>query len=337
MKKHVTTMLMLILFISTNAYSKKAELFESKYFVFQSSKQLNAHLYLYNRALGCKFTKKPDDSLAYYSFKDKYASLNAKEALELNGIMLYYRDSLAKKDLLFDNSMSEFSDYLSDDGRSKIKLKLKWQADALEALKKFQPYFTKLYWAGIDSTNKAWLAAYKDQLIKLETTVVPELEKIYQTKLPSQKIRIDLTCYATFAGAYSFKNSFEHIIYSSASKSNQAELATEVVFHEASHFLVDKVNDQIFLLVKDNKDSKKCSNVWHNIMFYTTGYVLEKQYKLQWKKFDPYYVQMKFSEKFPDFKITLDGCNLYWNQYIEGKLKLNEALKKITDHQLAKS
>ncbi len=336
MKKHVTTMLMIILFTSTSLFSKKPNLFESKYFTFQSSKQLNAHLYLYNRALGCKFTKKPDDSLAYYSFKDKYAGLNAKEALELNSIMLYYRDSLTSKDLLFDNSMSEFSDYLSDDGRSKIKLKLKWQSEALEVLKKFQPYFSKLYWTGIDSTNKAWLASYKDQLIKLETGVVPELEKIYQTKMPLEKIKIDLTCYATFAGAYSFKNSFEHIIYSSASKANQGELATEVVFHEASHFLVDKINDQIFLLVKDNKDAKKCSNVWHNIMFYTTGYVLEKQYKLQWKKFEPYYVQMKFSDKFPDFKVTVEGCNLYWSQYIDGKLSLNEALKKITDNQLAK-
>lgn len=336
MKKHVTAMLMLILFTSTGIFSKKTELFESKYFLFQSSKQLNAHLYLYNRALGCKFTKKPDDSLAYYSFKDKYANLNAKEAAELNSIMLYYRDSLTSKDLLFDNNMSEFSDYLSDEGKSKIKLKLKWQAEALEILKKFQPYFTKLYWTGIDSTNKAWLAAYKDQLVKLETSVIPELEKIYQTKLPSQKIRVDLTCYATFAGAYSFKNTFEHIIYSSASKGNQGDLATEVMFHEASHFLVDKVNDQIFLLVKDNKDAKKCSNVWHNIIFYTTGYVVEKQYKLKWKKFEPYYVQMKFAEKFPDFKITVEGCNLYWNQYIEGKITLSDALKKLTEHQLTK-
>lgn len=328
-------MLMLALFTSTSMLSKKAELFESKYFSFQSSKQLNAHLYLYNRAMGCKFTKKPNDSLAYYSFKDKYAGLNAKEALELNEIMLYYRDSLTTKDLLFDNNMSEFSDYLSDEGRSKIKLKLKWQAEALEVLKKFQPYFAKLYWTGIDSTNKAWLNNYKDQIVKLETTVVPELEKIYQTKLPAQKVTIDLTCYATWAGAYSFKNSFEHIIYSTANRSNQGDLAAEVVFHEASHFLVDKLSDQIFLLAKD-KEVKKATNMWHNVIFYTTGYVVEKQFKLQWKKFEPYYVQMKFEEKFPDFKVTVEGCKLYWNDYIEGKLTFDAAVKKLVDHQLEK-
>lgn len=335
MKANFTAIVMLILFVSVSAFGKKAELFESKYFTFQSSKQLNAHLYLYNRALGCKFTKKPNDSLAYYSFKDKYKDLNAKEVLELNAIMLYYRDSLTSKDLLFDNTMSEFSDYLSYEGSTKFKSKVKWQAEAFEILKKFQPYFNKLYWHGIDSTNKAWLNAYKDQIVKMETNVIPELERIYQTKLPSEKVRIDLTCYATWAGAYSFKNAFEHIIYSTASKANQGDLAAEVIFHEASHFLVDKLSNQIFLLAKD-KDAKKLNNVWHNVLFYTTGYVVEKQYKAQWKKFEPYYVQMKFEEKFPDFRVTVDGCKLYWNDYMEGKIAFDEALKKMVDHQLEK-
>ncbi|MEO6303761.1 MAG: hypothetical protein ABIP51_11385 [Bacteroidia bacterium] len=324
-----------LLMISTSSFSRKPILLESKYFYFQSSKQLNAHLYLYNRALGCKFTKKPDDSLAYYSFKDKYAMLNPKEILELNTIMIYYRDSLVSKDLLFDNTMSEFSDYLSDEGKTKIKLKLKWQSETLEALKKFQPYFTKLYWTGIDSSNRAWLNTYKDQITKMEINVLPELEKIYQTKLPGEKIRIDLTCYATFAGAYSFKNGFEHIIYSSVNKGNQGDLAAEVVFHEASHFLVDKLSEKIFLLAKD-KPVKKGMNLWHNVLFYTTGYVLEKQYKLQWKKFEPYYVQMKFEDKFPDFKISVEGCKLYWNEYLEGKTTMDASLKKLVDYQLEK-
>ncbi|MBL7911694.1 MAG: hypothetical protein JNJ41_11615 [Bacteroidia bacterium] len=335
MKANFTATAMLILFVSVSAFGKKTELFESKYFIFQNSKQLNAHLYLYNRALGCKFTKKPNDSLAYYSFRDKYAGLNANEVLELNSIMLYYRDSLTSKDLLFDNTMSDFSDYLSDEGRSKFKLKVKWQAEAFEVLKKFQPYFTKLYWPVIDSTNKAWLNTYKDQIIKMETTIIPELERIYQTKLPAEKVRVDLTCYATWAGAYSFKNAFEHIIYSTANKANQGDLAAEVVFHEASHFLVDKLSDQIFLFAKD-KEVKKLVNVWHNVLFYTTGYVVEKHYKSQWKKFEPYYVQMKFEEKFPDFKVTVAGCKLYWNDYMEGKIAFDEALKKIVDFQLEK-
>ncbi len=335
MKTCFNAIALCLLLVSTSAFSRKPVLLESKYFSFQSSKQLNAHLYLYNRALGCKFTKKPNDSLAFYAFKDKYSVLNAKGAQELNTIIMYYRDSLVTKDLLFDNTMSEFSDYLSDEGKSKIKLNLKWQADALEALKKFQPYFTKLYWAGIDSANKAWLNSYKDQIIKMETTFVPELEKIYQTKLPSEKIRIDLTCYATWAGAYSFKNGFEHIIYSSVSKSNQGDLAAEVIFHETSHFLADKLQERIAELSK-NEAAKKTGNMWHSIIFYTTGFVMEKQFKQQWKKYEPYYVQMKFEDKFPDFKTTVEGCKEYWNKYMEGKLAFDEAVKSLVKYQVEK-
>lgn len=326
---------MLILFTSISAFGKKAELFESKYFTFQSNKYLNAHLFLYNKAIGCKFGKKPNDSLAYYSFKDKFGTLDQKEISELNNIIRYYKDSLLSKDLLFDSTMTEFSDLLSEANLPKIKWKLKWQLETMNTLKLFEPYFTKLYWFAIDSTNKAWLNTYKQQIKEMEISFIPALEKIYQTKLPDTKIKVDLSCYATWTGAYSYKNSYCHIIFSSYSKANQGDLAAEVIFHEASHFLVDKLAEQIQIAL-NGKEVKKSTNLWHNIIFYTTGYEMIKQYKVKWKTFEPYYVQMKFEEKFPDFKVSVDGCKLYWNDYIEGKLTFNAAVKKLVEYQLEK-
>ena len=319
----------LLLLLNVNAYSK-TQLFESKYFSFQSSKQLNAHLFLYNKAIGCKFGKRPADSLAFYSFKEKFSELKPKEISELNAIILYYRDSLVTKDLLFDNSMSEFSDILSSNDKA-INLKTEWQNAALIKIKAFEPYFNKLYWKAIDSTNNAWLTSNKAQIASLETTVMPELERIYQMKLPTPKIRVDLTCYATWAGAYSFKNSFEHIVFSSGHKSNQGDLATEVIFHEASHFLVDKLNEKIATLAKEKKVTQELS-LWHNVIFYTTGSVLEKEHAKQNKKFTPYYVQMKFEDKFPDFKKSVEACRKYWDPYISGKINFDDAVLNMVNY-----
>ena len=309
------------------AHAQKTILLETKYYSFQSNPQLNAHLYLYNRAMGCKFKKVHQDSLAYYSFKDKLKSLSPSDLSTLNTVVQFYKDSLTTKDVLFDSLMRDLSDKLTEGQLPKNT----WQLKTLEQVKIFQPFFNKLYWKDIESDNKAWLSAAKEQLLKQEQSIVPELERIYQTKLPAGKIIVDLSCYATWAGAYSYNDRFCHIILAGSHGSNKGELATEVVFHETSHFLVDKVNEKISVLIK-GKDIKKNINLWHNIIFYTTGDVLEKYYAKEGKMFFPYYVQMKFEDKFPDFKATVEACKSFWNPYITGQASLEDALKNIVNY-----
>src|SRR5689334_17754075 len=102
MKNYIAYLLLFI--VSTKAMeAQKTVLLETKYYSFQSNAQLNAHLYLYNRAMGCKYKKVHQDSLAYYSFKDKLKHLTPKDLSALNTVVLFYRDSLISKDLLFDS------------------------------------------------------------------------------------------------------------------------------------------------------------------------------------------------------------------------------------------
>lgn len=322
--------LYIILFALTCSavFSQKTVLLETKYYSFQSNAQLNAHLYLYNRAMGCKYKKVHKDSLAYYSFKDKLKSLTPKDLSILNAVVEFYKDSLTGRDVLFDSLMRDISDKLTEGTLPKHPLQIK----TLEQVKIFQPTFNKLYWKEIEADNKTWINANKEQLIKQEGGIVPELERIYQTTLPtSSKVIVDLTCYATWAGAFSFNDHFCHIVFASAHGSNKGDLATEVVFHETSHFLVDKVSEKFAALSK-GKDIKKSINLWHNIIFYTTGLVLEKYYAKEGKMFFPYYVQMKFEDKFPDFKISVEAFKQYWDPYVNGQVNMDEALKNISNY-----
>lgn len=306
---------------------KKSAPQESKYFDFQSSAELNAHLFLYNKAMLCKFKKTPNDSMAYVALKEKSKGVSSRELSVLNAVLLFYRDSLLNKDLLFDSLMRDFSDKLI---RGNIAF-VKWQVRTKEAVQTFEPYFRKLVWPEIEAGNKKWLAANLPQIIKLETQVIPELERIYQTKLPQGKIRVDLTDYATWSGAYSFNDRFCHVIFSTIHYSNQGDLAPEVVFHEASHFLVDKLSELITKEAK-GKDVKASINLWHNMIFYTTGYVLTKELKKTNKTFVPYYEQMKFTEKFQDFKYSVEACQKFWNTYCEGQGTMQEAVIQIVNY-----
>jgi len=328
MKKYVSCFIVCFIFQNI-LFAQKTVLLETKYYSFQSNVALNAHLFLYNKAMSCKFKKIPEDSLAHYSFKDKIKFLKPADLSALNPVLKFYMDSLLNKDLLFDSLMRDFSDKL---GNEKMKSS-KWQSTAFERVNVFKPFFLKFFWPAIDAENKAWLKVNGAQIVKLETLLVPELERIYQTKLPANKICVDLTSYATWAGAYSYSDTFCHIIFSTSHRSNQGDLAAEVVFHETSHFLIDKVSAMISSMTK-GKDIKQSINLWHNLIFYTTGYVLVNEYAKMGKAFAPYYVQMKFQDKFPDFKTDIEGCHLYWDPYIKNQMSLEDALKALTNHVL---
>lgn len=303
---------------------QKTDPFQTQYFSFKSAPELNAHLFLYNKAMACKFKKVHTDSLAYYSFKDKLKLIQEKDLVQLNAVLAFYKDSLLGKDLLFDSLMRDFSDKLG----STVSVTERWQSRALEKMSVFQPVFMKVYWPAIDEANKAWLKTIRPELVRLETIIVPELERIYQTKLPEEKIRVDLTSYATWAGAYSYDDTFCHVIFSTTHHSNQGDLAPEVIFHETSHFLVNTLEQQIKEAAK-GKDIKQSINLWHNMIFYTTGYVLQKHYAGEGKTFVPYYVQMKFEDKFPDFKASVEACKQYWDDYCQSKTPFDQAVKNI--------
>ncbi len=330
MKLHFTAIALLFILLSNAGLGRTTDLYASKYFVFQSNLQLNAHLFLYNKAIACKFGKAHEDSLVEFALNDKANTLSRTDLVTLSSIIRFYRDSLLTRDLLFDSLMRNVSDHLSSGGSSKIKLKAAWQLSTLEHIRAFQPYFTKLYWPAIDSTNKAWLNLNKNQITAMEGDIVKELEKIYKTTLPEGRIRVDLSSYATWAGAYSYNDVFCHVIFSTASKANHGELAAEVIFHETSHFLADRLMTQISVQFK-RKQVEKPSGLWHDVIFYTTGFVLEKYYKLKWQKFEPYYVQMKFQDKFPAFKRSVEGCRLHWDPYLSGQSNFDEALNNLVN------
>jgi hypothetical protein len=325
--------LLFFLFCQIHA-SKKSELFVSKYFSFQSSQLLNAHLFLYQKALDFNAAAIADEALAIHLLRGQTGDLSQKDLLLINSIVRFYKDSLISKDLLNDSVMRHFEDYLAIAGCAKLKGKNSWQHTANEQIKLFQPFFAKFFWPAIDSANKVWLNTNKVQIKSLENALVPELEKIYKVKLPNEKIRVDLTCFATLSsGAFSFKDSFSHIVFCSSFTGNQG---LESIFRQTSYFLIDKLKRQITLLVK-NKGNDKLPELCQHIVLYTTGFLLEKQYKLKWEKFEPAYEKMTLNNRKPAFNNAIEGCKIFWTPYINGQVSFDLALNNLATYVLQKN
>jgi hypothetical protein len=318
------------LLICSGAAAQDKMLLETKHFRFYSNPMLNAHLFLYKHAAQIKSLKVPDDSLDFYLTNAGVPDKKSGRS-QLIAAIKYYRDSVTIKDMLFDSTMRKFSVMLAINKQTDV---VDWQTQALKHIGAIQSFFRKQIWPAIDSSNKAWVQQVKSDLVSHEEYIINRLQKLYGDTMPIEKIRVDLGVYASWAGAYSYAQGIYHIIISSTGRLNQGHLGVEIVFHEASHFIIDKVFNLLAEYFSEKKTQNTRRQTWHNLLFYTTGYVINEVYMTQGIAFAPYYKEAKFEDRIP-FKLSTDAFALYWNPYMHGETTMEEALKKVVAYIVA--
>src|SRR6185436_1319281 len=89
-------------------------------------------------------------------------------------------------------------------------------------------------------------------------------------------VRVEVSYYVTGNSAYTAVEP-TLITVSSGSQRNQGPAALENVFHEAGHALVQKTFAEIAKDEKSQKKDLKHRDLWHALMFYTTGELVGKQ------------------------------------------------------------
>ncbi len=324
-------LLALFLLAYSGVFAQDKMLLETKYFHFHSNPLLNVHLFLYKHGTAIKTAKLPNDSLSYYLTKAGLLR-DTRERTAMISAIKYYQDSITTKDMLFDSTMRKFSVMLAE---GKISGAAGWQLVALKHIKAIEPFFKKQIWPSIDSANNAWIKTVKPDLTAHEEYIVSRLQKIYNDTMPASKIRIDLGIYATWAGAYSYSEYTDHIVISTFEEGNQGRLGVEIVFHEGSHFIIDKVYNFAEQYFDEKKVQNRRSQPWHIVLFYTTGLVVKEAYAKQGINFEPYYQFAKFEERIPPFRLATDALALYWVPYMRGESTQEEALKKVIDHILS--
>ena len=98
--KNFTHFLLAFTLLATAVHAQDKMLLETKHYRFYSNELLNVHLLLYKHATQIKSVKVADDSLNAYLSKARLAG----DATMISALK-YYRDSITKKDMLFDSTM----------------------------------------------------------------------------------------------------------------------------------------------------------------------------------------------------------------------------------------
>jgi hypothetical protein len=206
-------------------------------------------------------------------------TLTAAEQRAWDQAVGYYAANYADKDLLFSTEMillkNQLGDFEACDELSGSKNKFcnaGLPQNLTHLLESAAPVYRAHRWAADDRANRAWIARVAPLVREQGVGLSHRLADIYETRWPSERIRVDVARFANWAGAYTTLDPLR-VTISSVDSRNQGTAALEVLFHEASHGIAKAVEDAIARECRQ-RDKPIPRDLWHALIFYTTGEVI---------------------------------------------------------------
>jgi hypothetical protein len=253
----------------------------------------------------------------------------------------YYVANYSGKDLLFStemillkNQLGDFEDCEELAGASKKTCDAGLPSKITQVLDSVAPIYRARWWPEHDRANRKWIAGVSPLVRNRGLELAERLAEIYQTKWPAEKIRVDVSPDANWAGAYTTLDPLR-VTISSIDPRNQGSAALEVLFHEASHGIAESVQAAI---VRECRQREKPipRDLWHALIFYTTGEVIRPVIVslsagadggATGAEYTPYAVREGLYTRGWDDYLKL--LTRFWQPYLDGKSTFDDAIARM--------
>ena len=301
-------------------------------FEFHSGFWLNLHHTLYRQARLQHSSGAASNAAAVGP-----ANLTPAEQRLWSSALAFYSKNYADKDLTVSLEMILIKNQLGDFETCEDLAGLKRKGcdaglpDKLtEALDAVAPVYRARLWPEQDRANRRWIAAVAPLVRRNGLELSHRLAEIYQTPWPRERIRVDVTAYASSTGAYTTLDPLR-VTVSATDARNQGAEALEVLFHEASHGIADTVEDAIFRECRQ-RDKPIPRDLWHALLFYTTGEVI-RPVALDAASsapgagssgYVPYAVREGLYKR--GWENYLRILTEYWQPYLDGRVDFSDAI-----------
>ena len=258
--------------------SGKSDLFE-----FHSGFWNNLHHFLYRQALLSAPQKRPHNFSLNKADIDELQQLLPGERDTWNAALTYYDKFIVKRDLLFDDELIQTKNQLENAEASSDLAGVKIQAELKAVLLKAAPVYRSHWWARHNTENQEWIAHLEPLVKHSGATLCTQMKRIYAEPWPQYPLRVDAVAYANWAGAYTTVEPTRPTI-STTDPANQGVAALEILFHETSHGMMDKVMDAMHsaessLNAHNSGEAFHSGSIWHAVLFYTAGELVAEQFQ----------------------------------------------------------
>jgi hypothetical protein len=265
-----------LFFTSTSFAQEESVAVPLPVYEFHSGFWLNLHHTLYRIARSPRSSNSTANAGAVNT---GIANLSPAEQRAWAAAIAFYSKTYADKDLtislemiLIKNQLGDFETCEDLAGFKKKSCDAGLPAKLTETLDAAAPVYRAHLWQEHDRANRRWISAVAPLVRRNGLDLAHRLAEIYQTNWPKERIRVDVTSYASSTGAYTTLEPLR-VTVSSVDARNQGAEALEVLFHEASHGIADSVQDAIFRECRQ-REKPIPRDLWHALLFYTTGEVV---------------------------------------------------------------
>jgi hypothetical protein len=344
------------LFASEFAPCAAAQAVDSVYgrlpvFEFHSSFWVNLHHFLYHEARAREAAKTnvatASKSTGAVLKKDanSVTALTQAEQLAWDGAIAYYIANYVHKDLLVNidlillkNQLGDFEDCAELTGKKERFCNAGLPGNIGTILEAAAPVYRAHWWADHDRANRRWVARVAPLVREQGVGLSERLADIYQAKWPKEMIRVDVCAYANAYGAYTTLDPLR-VTISSTDPNNQGPEALEVLFHEASHDIARPVENAIERECRQ-RDKPIPRDLWHALVFYTTGEVLSPVLSGTERSIDdvitpktlmntpiPSDLREKITQR--GWEDYLHLLTIYWQPYLDGRVTFEDSIAHV--------
>ncbi len=293
-------------------------------FEFHNPIALNLHHFLYWKAL--------PHSRESGEVADWPESLSTEQRKAVDAAVAYYRDTFEGQDLLRGRSLYRIKTQLAGHDGSDSLAGLALYGDHVAVLEPLLPIYRRHLWPAHEAANRRWIEHASALVERWGAEVVKRLAAAYQDPFPPTPVRVDVVVEGHWAGAYTTVDPV-HVVITGSRAGNAGKGALEIVFHEASHDMVGPDRGTaIDKLARafEARGEQTPRGLWHALLFYTTGRVVEGLYREA--GLGPYecyvYRHDLWNGPWGAFRETLEQD---WQPYLDGRATMDAAVRAIVE------
>lgn len=292
-------------------------------FAFHSGVWVNLHHFLYTSArarLG-----RDAGRASVTSVVGDTSGLGARpeeERRTWESAVAYYASHLAERDLLFDSGMVVITNRLASLENAPNVRDAGLDTGLALVLERAAPIYRAVWWSRHDAANRAWITSMQPLLHQHGDTLAARLGRALGAQWPSRPIRVDVSAYANWAGAYTSTDP-SHVTVSSTDDGYGGTFGLEMLFHEASHALGDSLV-AVLESIASTSGKPALYDAIHPIIFYTAGELTRREVPGH----TPYAERggMWQRGRIARFHPVLER---HWLPHLDGRTTLQEALAAI--------
>jgi len=292
-------------------------------FTFHSNFWLNLHHFLYATARaqeGLDVTRWV--SASALADTAGFGALSMSDQTAWRAAVAYYESTLARRDVLFDAKMVTINNHLARLDAAPTIRSSGLDPSLVAVLERAAPVYRRLWWSRHDAANHAWEARLRPLLALYGDSVATEESRAFREPWSKAPLRVDMTVYANWAGAYTTTDP-PHITVSSEDPGNQDDQGLEILFHEVLHTMDDTLASALSAAFRA-QGKMLPRDPTHVFIFYTAGAMSQRMIPGH----VPYAEKNGLWDRVADFRRALPVLQSSWQPYLDGKITFAEAVQR---------